>query len=112
MSGFALLAAMAASIVAQPVPRATLQSLVSPDDYPAAARAQGLTGTTRVALTVGPNGRVSACHVLASSGAQVLDSATCRLLSSRARFTPAMDSTGNPAEATVEASLAWPPPAR
>jgi protein TonB len=99
----------AADIVAAPVPHQPYERLVSREDYPAAAREQGLAGTTRVRLDVLPTGRVSACTVLASSGAAALDAATCRLLSSRARFTPARDSNGNPAAGSVEAELTWSP---
>jgi protein TonB len=112
MTATALLLAAAAAVVTPPVPKAPYEGLVVPDDYPAAARAQGLTGTTRVALDVAPTGRVAACTVLASSGTAILDSATCRLLATRARFTPARDSNGAPAAASVEASLTWPPAPR
>ena len=36
------------------------------------------------------------CSVTSSSGSSALDQATCRILRSRARFTPARDSSGNP----------------
>ena len=107
-----LLSAAAPAIVVQPVPKADPAALVSVDDYPAAARAQGLGGTTRVLLEVAPMGRVTACRVLDSSGTAALDAATCRLLSSRSRFRPAMDNTGAPVTANFETSITWTPPAR
>jgi outer membrane biosynthesis protein TonB len=72
----ALLAASAAAVVVPPQPKAAYHGLVSLDDYPTAARAQHLTGTTRVRLDVAPVGRVAACAVIASSGAAMLDAAT------------------------------------
>jgi TonB family protein len=99
--------ASAPAIIVPPKPKATLQALVSVEDYPSAARAQHLTGTTRVRLDVAPTGRVAGCSVAASSGTAILDVATCRLLTTRARFTPAIDSTGNPAADSVEAELSW-----
>jgi len=83
--------------------KANLQGLLSTDDYPPSAQRNEESGTVRVQLTVGPNGRVTACSVTSSSGSSALDSATCRLLSSRARFTPARDSDGNPTSDTVNA---------
>jgi protein TonB len=90
-----------------PVPKAPYERLVSIDDYPAAARAQGLTGTARVRLDVAPTGRVTGCTILASSGTALLDAATCRLLSSRARFEPARDGAGKPVAGAVEVELPW-----
>jgi protein TonB len=85
--------------------KTNLQGLISTDDYPDAAKRNNETGTVRVRLQVGPNGRVTGCSVSQSSGSQALDNATCRLLSSRARFTPAHDSSG----AAVADSYAAPP---
>jgi protein TonB len=58
-------------------------------------------------LTVGVQGRVEACTVTYSSGSSALDFATCRLMRSRARFTPAIDSHGNPAVATFSQDVEW-----
>jgi protein TonB len=75
--------------------KASLQGLISGDDYPDSAKRNNETGTVRVRLQIGANGRVTGCSVASSSGSPALDSATCRLLQSRARFTPAHDSSGN-----------------
>ncbi|MBV9930369.1 MAG: energy transducer TonB [Alphaproteobacteria bacterium] len=107
MSLFFLLAIAAAPAVAPPVPKAAYQRLVSLDDYPAAARAQGLAGTVRFTLQVAPTGRVTACVIRASSGTALLDAATCRLLSSRARFHPARDARGRPTAGSANGQLTW-----
>ena len=64
-------------------------------------------GTTGFRLTVGPDGRVTNCEVTSSSGSSALDTTTCRLMRSRARFTPAHDSNGNPTNDTVTARITW-----
>jgi protein TonB len=84
-----------------------LASLISNDDYPASALRAEEEGVTGFRLTVGPNGRVTACSVTSSSGSGALDSATCRLLTARARFTPARDSSGNATTDTVAARIVW-----
>jgi protein TonB len=71
-----------------------LRSLFSSDDYPESALREQAQGTVRVSFTVGSNGRVSGCSVIQSSGSQALDSATCRIITARARYTPATDSSG------------------
>lgn len=91
--------------------RANLASLFSDEDYPASAVRAGESGATGFRLDVGPNGRVTACTVTSSSGSSALDSTTCRLLRSRARFTPATDSTGSATSDTVSGRIVWRLPA-
>jgi periplasmic protein TonB len=84
-----------------------LQGLFRGDDYPQSAIRFDEQGSVTVRLTVGPNGRVSDCNVTSSSGSRALDSATCRILQSRARFTPARDNLGNPTTDTVSQRIRW-----
>jgi protein TonB len=81
--------------------KGSLAGLINPEDYPASAQRAEEQGTVRVRLDVGANGRVTSCTVSSSSGSSALDAATCRILRSRARFTPARDSNGNPAPDTI-----------
>jgi protein TonB len=91
--------------------RANLGSYVSNADYPDSASRDGEQGTTRFRLSVGPDGRVTDCTVTGSSGSSALDATTCRLMKSRARFTPARDSNGNPATDNVASAIHWELPA-
>jgi protein TonB len=91
--------------------KANLGSLFSDEDYPASAVRAGESGATGFRLEVGPNGRVTNCTVTSSSGSSALDSTTCRLLRSRARFTPATDSTGSATSDTVGGRIVWRLPA-
>jgi protein TonB len=85
-----------------------LRSLFSADDYPASAQSSGAEGTVRASLTIGPDGRVTACNVTQSSGNGSLDSATCNILRRRAKFTPARDSNGNATSDTIQTpSIVW-----
>ncbi|HYJ83565.1 MAG TPA: energy transducer TonB [Allosphingosinicella sp.] len=95
--------------------KANLASLFSDQDYPAeavAAREQGMVGFT---LDVGPDGRAMRCEVTRTSGSPSLDATTCRLLRSRARFTPATDAKGQAVADTIRGRIVWvlppPPPA-
>ena len=94
-------------IVEGPRPRAPFQSYVTMADYPASALVQGEEGRPRFRLMVGADGRVSHCVILASSGSSALDNATCRIMRSRARFTPARDSNGNPAAGEYPGEINW-----
>jgi len=84
-----------------------LQGLIRDEDYPESAIQNEEQGSVTVSLSVGPNGRVSGCTVASSSGSRSLDSTTCRVLSSRARFTPAQDSSGTATSATVRQVIKW-----
>ena len=84
-----------------------LQGLISADDYPQAAMDNEEQGTVAVRLAIGTNGRVSDCSVTQSSGSRTLDSTTCRILKSRARFTPATDQFGNPTAGSFPQRIRW-----
>ena len=73
----------------------SLQGLISSDDYPPSALDNNEQGSVQVTLTIGPSGRVTGCSP-SGSASSTLKSATCRLLTSRARFSPAQDANGNP----------------
>jgi len=88
--------------------KVNLAGLISDDDYPSSALRSEEQGSVRVTLQIGTNGRVTGCSVAKSSGSSALDSATCRLLTSRGRFTPARDSNGNPTTDTVTSpNIVW-----
>jgi protein TonB len=53
-----------------------------------------------VALTVGTDGRPSACRTYRSSGLPKTDAITCRLALERLRFRPAMNARGDPVVGT------------
>ncbi len=78
-----------------------LRALFSADDYPAAAQAAEAQGTAQAQLTIGPDGRVTGCNLVRSTGNGALDSATCNILRRRAKFTPARDSNGNATSDTI-----------
>jgi TonB family protein len=86
--------------------------LFSEDDYPAEALRAEEEGSVGARLQVSREGRVEGCTVVQSSGSASLDSATCRLLVARARFTPARDQRGRRTTDTVPVRIVWriPPP--
>jgi protein TonB len=89
------------------VPGPNLASYVTDDDYPQDAIRNEQQGTTGFRLEVGPDGRVANCTVTSSSGSSSLDAATCRIMRSRARFTPATDSSGNKVSDTHNGRIRW-----
>jgi protein TonB len=86
-------------------PLRPMAAYFSSDDYPATEHEE--YGTSIFRLTVGPNGRVSKCAITGSSGSYALDSATCRVLLSRARFKPALDREGRPTIGAAVGRIVW-----
>ena len=80
--------------------KGSVVGLFSNDDYPASAQAAGAEGTAQAQLTIGPDGRVTGCSLVRSTGNGALDATTCSILRRRAKFTPARDSNGNPTSDT------------
>ena len=76
--------------------RGDLRTLFSADDYPADAVRNEEQRTVQAELSVDPQGRVSACRIIRSSGHTTLDQATCQILQRWATFRPARDAHGTP----------------
>jgi protein TonB len=75
-------------------------------DYPPSALDNNEQGTVTVTLQVGPSGRVTGCSTTGNASS-TLKNATCRLLSARARFSPAQDANGNPTTSTYTRNITW-----
>jgi protein TonB len=84
----------------------SLQGLFSGDDYPPIALDNNEQGSVTVSLTIGPSGRVTGCTP-SGSASSTLKQATCRIVSSRARFSPAQDENGNPTSSTYSQTIRW-----
>lgn len=67
----------------------------------------GLSGVAGFTLEIDARGRVSDCTITRSTGHDVLDGATCRLLTRRARFDPARNPAGEKVTGTYSSSVAW-----
>lgn len=90
-----------------PKPIERIVSVFREQDYPGEALRKGVSGRVIARLTVGPDGRVANCVPVSSSGDASLDRTTCRILTSRARFEPALGEAGAPVAATIIAKVSW-----
>lgn len=108
---FAVLATNAAAALAKrpaaAIPIGSPGDWIGTDDYPAAALRFAMTGVTAFRLAVDATGKPSRCDVVASSGFDILDEATCQRLMTVARFRPARDSRGRPAEGSYSSRVRW-----
>lgn len=90
-----------------PIPKGNPGTWANTNDYPPIALQKELEGTTGFSVTVGPDGRVSGCQIIASSGSPDLDQATCLNVTRRARFDPALDAKGNPISGRYQNRVRW-----
>jgi len=75
--------------------------------YPAEAKAKGLEGRTEFKLEIDPQGRITECDIAQSSGSPLLDSTTCALLVTNARFKPAHDASGRAVAGEWRSAMVW-----
>jgi len=95
------------SRAADAAPKQSPSEWLTADDYPPSALRAGEEGRTGFTLAIGADGRVTACSVTRSSGSEALDSAACRIITRRARFTPARDADGRPTAGSYSNSVSW-----
>ena len=76
-------------------------------DYPIASRDLRLGDHVVIWLTVGTDGRPTACKVARASRDAAADAITCRLALERFRFKPALDANGAPVVATYGWQQRW-----
>jgi len=95
------------SLASEAVPARDRLRWITTDDYPTAALRQDIQGSVVISVMIGTDGRVRSCLVTQSSGSKLLDDATCRLYTARARFTPARDADGNPTAAQRTDRYRW-----
>ena len=87
--------------------RANLVALFSTDDYPHQAIRNEEQGTVQFRITIAPDGHVSDCRVISTSGSASLDRASCAIVSERARFEPARDANGRRVADTMTSRVRW-----
>ena len=84
-----------------------MRKLFSSDDYPTHALLEGGTGTVKVMILIGKDGKVGDCAVVETSGVPVLDAQACSIITHRAKFSPAVDSDGRPANSAFIQRITW-----
>jgi len=78
-----------------------------PADYPVEALLEGQEGDVGYTLYAGADGKPEACEVVESSGFELLDEATCKLMMERGVFEPATDGSGKPVMGEFSSRYRW-----
>jgi protein TonB len=87
--------------------KGNLAEVVSDADYPPSAIRAGEQGIVGFELDVAADGQVAGCRITSSSGSQVLDDTTCRIMIARMHFTPAHDRHGRPVTDRIHSRMKW-----
>lgn len=95
---------------ADPHPLQPLGAWFADSDYPVAAIRREASGTVFIRVQVGADGAPINCAVVQPVDPD-LDEATCRIMMSRARFSPARDRRGRAAAGTFAGRIRWVLPA-
>lgn len=84
-----------------------LNTYFSDDDYPRSALRNGEEGVVLFDILIGEDGTVRNCAIVSSSGSAALDNTTCQIATSRMKFMPARDPSGNSVADTARGSIRW-----
>ncbi len=91
--------------VTKPIANKSLFFVVG--DYPVEALRKEEQGLVAVLGFVTPEGRFGECKVIESSKSRSLDETTCKVLTDRARYSPATDSAGRKLRYPVYGRITW-----
>jgi hypothetical protein len=80
---------------------------ITPDDLPPAYQNMTQTRLAVMRLEIGLSGRVENCTILRSTGAAPLDVQSCRVMTARARYTPARDEAGQAVPTIRTKQIEW-----
>jgi hypothetical protein len=80
---------------------------VTPDDLPPAYEDMTQTRLVVMRLDINISGRVENCTILRSTGAAPLDVQSCRVITARARYTPARDEVGQAVPTIRTKQIEW-----
>jgi protein TonB len=81
--------------------------IFSSGDYPQTSIRNEEQGTTGVRFWVGKNGRVRDCVVVETSGSAALDAQTCSVITTRARYDPAVTKNGEAVDSLSYSRIRW-----
>lgn len=86
---------------------ASAQSWRSETDYPERALREGREGNVKFRLDISEEGKVKGCQIIESSGSEDLDTESCRIMSTRVKFTPAKDASGKSVPDVYFGNISW-----
>lgn len=89
------------------VPTANPGTWLGTSDFPTKATYEGMNGFVRFRLDVDESGNVAGCRVLFRTNPDEFAALSCKLISKRAKFTPALDVAGKPVKSYYISQIRW-----
>jgi len=90
-----------------PKPEQQFASLFTTEDYPMQAIEENGSGIVSAILLIDADGRVADCTLTKTSGVAALDSQTCAVFKTRARYQPAKGPDGRPRRSFNKVRVRW-----
>jgi hypothetical protein len=84
-----------------------LASYISDRDYPKSSVHEEEAGTVEFVLLIDETGKLADCTLTATSNVPLLDSQSCAIFMSRAKFSPAIGQDGKPARDAIKSRIRW-----
>jgi hypothetical protein len=88
-------------------PLSSPENWLAPHDFPVVLLFGGNNGIVHFRLDVNEQGMVEGCHIQARTGAPDFATATCELLTKRAKFSPALNQKGQAFRSYYVGSVRW-----
>lgn len=95
------------TLTSRAIPRTSPGKWVTNDDYPSEALRKGAQGVVPFRLIVGADGVPTDCLVQRPTEPANFNEIACKLLMKRARFEPALDSTGKPVKSYYSSTFSF-----
>ena len=96
-----------ASLARRPTPISDPRRWMNSADYPTDMVRQGGNGLVQFRLDISETGSIAGCHVQARTNPDAFADLSCKLISKRARFNPALDRDGKPIKSYFVNSVRW-----
>ncbi|MEP6867958.1 MAG: energy transducer TonB [Novosphingobium sp.] len=89
------------------IPFGSPGSWLRSSDYPAGMLSQGGQGIVQFRLDVDETGAISGCHIQQRTNPDEFADLSCKLVTKRGKFTPALDSNGQPVKSYFVSGVRW-----
>jgi TonB family protein len=107
MTGWGVDPAMVAAVATPARGAPDIAEWVRVSDYPTSALARKSQGASVILWRIDSDGAIRGCRTVKSAGDADLDTAACHAVSTRGRYTPALDTAGHPVPSWVTRTVTW-----
>ena len=90
-----------------PKPLGVISDWITSADFPKKALNQGSSGLVQFRLDIDETGKVSGCRILYRTNPDDFADLSCKLLTQRAKFSPALDSAGKAVRSFYVSKIRW-----